>query len=48
MAMWEHVKSGERRRVPSYDSIMSVITIRQSLTVQEGSRAVDSFQKLLS
>lgn len=40
----EKVKSDEKRGAPSYDSIMIILTVRRvSLTVQEGTHAVDSF-----
>lgn len=45
-AVREHVKSSERRKIPSYG--LSVLTVRHtSLTFQEGIYVVDSSQVLL-
>lgn len=47
MTMREHVQSGQRRKIPSYD--LSILIVRHtSLRVQEGIYAVDNFQLLLN
>lgn len=47
IAVREHVKSCETRKIPSYD--LSILIVRHtSLRVQEGIYAVDNFQVLLN